>query len=161
MNSIESVAKARTEFLHAKQQLCSAFETTPDERLNWSPSDTSRTPIQIVAHAAAAIENVHGILDGRPFPIKSTAEADAFFRQSEKQFTTRAQVLRLLETNSAAYLRFLDALTPQSLQTTVEMPFGLGATPMTAALDAAANHTKWHAAQIDYIQTIYGDHIWH
>ena len=160
-NEQETIERAKTDFLRAKQLLCDALETTPDDRVNWSPSATSRTPIQLVAHAASALEHIREMLNGHTFAIPTTAEADKFFRESEQQFRTREQVLLLLEENSTAYLQFLDTLTPEALGTSVEMPFGLGKAPMSAALSAAIDHTKWHASQIDYIQTIYGDRVWH
>lgn len=101
------------------------------------------------------------MLNGRPFEASSTAEADTFFREHDRQFTSREQVLGLLEENCAAYERWLDALAPEALAGTVELPFGSGRACLAEALSFAPGHTNWHTAQINYIQTIYGDHIWH
>ena len=162
MNSHQAIIeRARADFLRAKELLCRAFSTTPDERINWSPSATARTPLQQVAHTAWALGSIHEILNGRTFQANSTAEADTSFREWERQFTTREAVLQLLERNSAQYVGWLDALTPEALTATVELPFGSGFAPLTAALAFAPNHTQWHAAQINYMQTIYGDLDWH
>jgi len=157
----ETVERAKADLLQAKEQLSRALSTTPDERINWSPCATARTPVQQVAHAANAIKSIHEMLCGRTFQAKTTAEADKSFREWEQQFTTREPVIQLLEENSAAYVQWLDALAPEDLTGTVEAPFGLGAVPMTAALAFAPGHTNFHAAQIEYIQTIYGDRVWH
>lgn len=156
----ETIERAKTDFARAKNQLLTALSSTPDDRINWSPSATARTPLQQVAHAAWAIASIHEMLNGRTFQASSTAEADKSFRAWEEQFTARESVLELLEANSAAYEQFLEALTPEALNATIELPLGSGRACLAEALTFAPNHTKWHTAQIEYIQTIYGDRIW-
>jgi len=157
----ETIERAKAEFLRVKEMMIQALAATPDDRINWLPAPTARTPIQQVAHAAAAVKNVHEILNSRPFQITNTAEADKSFREWEKQFTTRESVLQMFEENCAEYSAWLDALTPEALNATVELPFGSGFAPVSAALSFAPNHTTWHTAQIHYMQTIYGDLDWH
>ena len=156
----DTIDQAKAAYLQAKTSLCSTFAHTPDERLNWSPSPTARTPIQIVAHAAMAVQNIHQWMSGTPFHHKTTADADAAFRASEQKFHSREQVLGFLDDVSANYLAWLDELTPEHLESKVELPFGLGSTPLENGLDAAPNHTRGHIAQLEYIHTIYGDHDW-
>ncbi|MBI1730437.1 DinB family protein [Candidatus Acetothermia bacterium] len=157
----ETIDQAKANFLQAKESIKHALATTPDDRINWSPSPTARTPIEQVAHSAWAIKSIHDMLDGRPLQTKETAEADRDFREWEKQFRTREQVLSLLDQNGAAYLKWLDALTPERLATQVKAPFGLGSVPMSLALTFVPYQIRVHAHQIDYIQTIYGDRDWH
>jgi hypothetical protein len=160
-NNQETVEQAKAGFLQAKGRVAHALATTPDDRLNWSPSTTSRTPLQVAAHAAGVVKNLHETLNGNTFEGGTTAEADASFREWEKQFTTREQIVNLLEENSAAYLAWLDSLTPERLDADVKLPFNLGSAPLTLAITFQALHLNHHAAQIDYIQTIYGDHDWY
>ena len=156
-----TIEKARADYKQATGRLAQLLAKTPDDRLNWSPSPSARTPIQLAAHSAEAIKNIQGFLEGHPFEITDTAKADDFFRDWEKQFTTREQVVSLLEKTNARYLAFLDALTPDRLDTLVELPFGLGKAPLAIGLTFAPNHTQTHIAQLEYIQTIYGDHDWY
>ena len=157
----ETIEKAKQTFLQEKERLVLGLSTTPDERLNWSPSETARTPIQIVAHAAYVIGSLNRTLDGDTFSIPTTAEADRSFREFERDFTTRDQALELLEQNSAAYVAWLDQLSEARLSDDVNLPFSAAEVLMAEVLDLAAQHTRWHAAQLDYVQTIYGDHEWH
>src|SRR4051794_12092571 len=157
----DAVSKAKSEFVRAKDRLAHLLATTPDDRINWSPSDSCRTPVQVVAHSAGAIKHIHGFLDGRPFDVGDPTAADKMFREYERQFTTREAVSGLLDQNSAAYLAFLDTLTPERLQAMVQLPFGLGTAPVAACLGFPAAHTQGHVAQLEYIQSIYGDHDWH
>ncbi|HEX8551720.1 MAG TPA: DinB family protein [Abditibacteriaceae bacterium] len=161
MNSQETIDHAKAEFLRAEELLLKSLATTPEERINWSPAPTARTPIEQVAHSAQSLESICGFMNGHAFSIETTGEADDFFREYEKQFTTREAVVAVWKKNSAAYLQFLDALTPEALATLIQLPFGMGQAPLKEALAFPPLHTKWHASQIDYIQTIYGDRIWH
>jgi hypothetical protein len=158
MNEIEN---AKQDFLQAKGALMNAFAHTPDDRLNWSPSPTARTPIQLAAHAASGFTMIHKQIAGTPFHIKDPKEADIHFREWERQFSTREQVNQLIEDNSAEYVTWLDSLTPESLEGNWILPFGLGEMPKAMSLGIVPMHTRTHVAQIEYIQTILGDHDWH
>jgi len=161
MTTRETAEAAKANFLRAKGQLCHALANTPDDRLNWSPSPTARTPLHQVVHAAEAIGNIHGMIAGGIFPVTTTAEADAGFRAQERRFTTREEALALLDAKSDAYVAFLDGMTDKQLDGLMTAPFGLGQVPVRIALSFPVEHTVWHVAQLDYIQTVYGDHDWH
>ena len=156
----DTLSQTKAEFLRAKGRLAHALATTPDDKINWAPSPTARTPLQQVAHGAMAIADIQDMLTGKPFPYAGPAEFDRALRSAEKEFTTREQVLSLLEQTSAAYLAWLDTLTPEQFAATLQMPFG-PPVPMAVAMTFPAYHLVGHIAQMDYIQTIYGDHDWH
>lgn len=157
----DPIQSARAEFLQAKGGLLHALSNTPDDRLNWSPSPTARSPLHQVVHAARSIGNIHGFLDGKPFTVPTPAEADRGFREFENGITRREEAISLLESHADAFIAFLDALEPERLGTMVTTPFGMGDVPTETAITFPAMHTRWHHAQIDYIQTIYGDQDWH
>ena len=152
------VEEAKAEYGRAQVRLIKALERTKEDKLNWSPSSTARTPIQIAAHAAMGTSGISGMLKGEPFPFASMADMDAKLREMEKQYTTVDQVKALLETNSNAYLTWLDSLTDEQVASTAQLP--MGAFPMAGAITFAADHIRGHVSQIEYIQTIYGDHDW-
>jgi hypothetical protein len=153
------VSQAKAEFTRAQDRIAKCLANTPDDKLNWSPSATSRTPIELVAHAALSSTGICGMLAGKPFPYSSIEDIDVHSREAEKGFSTREQALGLLEKTSGEYLTWLDTLTPEQVGGTVTLPFG--EVPMAAAITFAADHIRGHAAQIDYLQTIYGDRSWH
>ena len=154
------ISQTKAELLRSKKRMAQALATTPDDKLQWSPSPTARTPLQQVAHGASGIANTQGMLTGMPFPYPSIGEYDKAARTDEQQFTTRDQVLSLLEQSCTDYFTLLDTLTPEQLASTVQLPFGTSF-PMAVCITFAASHLNDHAAQMDYIQTIYGDHDWH
>lgn len=157
MNDI--VTQAKAEFTRAKERMARALATTPDDKINWSPSSTARTPIQLVAHASMATSLLQDMLQAKPFPYGSVAEFDAGTRKMEKEYTTRAHALGILEQTSTEYFTWLDALTPEQLASTVETFFG--PFEMAAAITFAADQMRGHAGQIDYLQTVWGDTDWH
>ena len=157
----DAVSQAKSEFIRAKDRLTNLFAQTPDDKINWSPSASSRTPVQLVAHCAEAIRNINRFLDGHPFEIKDPAKADDHFRELESRYNTREQALGFLNQVSSEYVAWLDVLTPDKLATIIELPFGFGTAPVSDGLAFPWRHTQAHIAQIEYIQTIFGDHDWH
>lgn len=154
-----TVENAKSEFNRAKNKMNHLLATTPDDRINWSPSDSCRTPIHQVAHAALAITGIQDFISGKPFPFASMEDLDAFSRNAEKEYSTREQVLALLEGNSSSYFKWLDSLTDDQLSSVLETK--MGTFPMSFAVTFPAQHIQTHCAQMEYIQTIYGDLNWH
>lgn len=154
------IESTKNDFLSAKDGLLKSLATTPDDRISWSPSPSARSPLHIAVHAAEAMGFLHEMLLGKPFH-GTTEEADRAFREHEKGFTSREEVVALIGTRSQALSDWFDALTEERLSETAPMPFGIGPVPIGMAMTFPALHTRWHTAQIDYVQTIYGDRDWH
>jgi hypothetical protein len=155
----DTISRAKAEYLRAKARLLIALDTTPDEKLTWSPSESARTPVQLVAHAAFAVPLVQSVICGAPWPYASLTEADAAFRAADKAFQNREQVKVYLEETSDNFIAWMDSLSPEQVGSTVQTIFG--SFPMGAAISLAAEHMRGHIAQIEYIQTIWGDYDWH
>lgn len=154
-----TVEEAKAELVRAKGRLTRALETTPDDRINWSPSPTARTPIHQVVHSATSIGGIQGMLAGKPWEFGGPEDMDKATREEEKSYDSREQALAVLEKHSSVYLAWLDTLTPDQVASTLDTPFG--SFPMAAAITFPADHMRGHAAQMEYIQTIYGDRDWH
>jgi hypothetical protein len=146
-------------FQSRASRLAQGLATTPEDRINWSPAPTARTPIEVVAHVATVISTFHQVMMGAPFPDIKMDNFDAILRRQEAPYKTRESVVSLFEKNREAYAEWLGQLAPESLATEVEFPFGK--VPMTAAMDMLNDHIVNHIGQLDYIQTIYGDRVWH
>lgn len=157
----EAAEQARGAFIQAKDGLVHALTTTPDDRVNWSPSDTARSPLRVAGHAAIAVGSMLGNLKGDTFAIPNSTEAERFFRESDARFKSREEVIELLDSNGQAYQSWLDELTEERLDSPMVLPFGMGTIPVSLGITFMALHLQWHTAQINYIQTIYGDHDWH
>lgn len=157
----ELIEKTKNEFLYAKSRMEKLLAETPEERLNWSPAPSARTPLELVGHTAWAVKSIHETLKGNTFAIKTPLEADAIFRKEETEFKTRERVLGLLNQNGNDFISWLDELEPDSFDTMVKLPFDLGHAPLGIAIGFISMHTNHHCAQLEYLQTVYGDRVWH
>lgn len=155
----KTIETSKTGFIAAKERLIRALESTDATHLNWSPSETSRTPLEIATHAAMTISGFHRVMQGGEFKFSSFEEADKFMRSEEKKFVTKDQVLQLLEKDSKIYLDWIDELREEDLGKIVTTPFF--SMTIEQMIILMHEHVSNHAAQIDYVQTIYGDQQWH
>jgi hypothetical protein len=155
----ESTKDAQAEFGRARDRVKRALETTPDDRINWSPAPSARTPIHQVVHSALAIDGMRQWFSGTPFPFANITELDEYSRNEEVKFSSRDEALRLFDKNSDEFTAWLDSLTPEQLQSEVNTPGG--SVPLAYAITFPADHCRSHAAQMEYIQTAYGDRDWH
>ncbi len=154
----QTVEQAKAEFTRAKGRITKGIKATPEDKLNWAPSGAARTPLQLVAHSAMATEGIGGMLQGKGGMPSDLVEMDKNMRAAEKQYTSVDQVLELLESTSSAYFVWLDTLTDEQVNTILDLPFG--PMPLGAAITIPADHMRQHAAQLEYIQTAYGDFEW-
>lgn len=150
---------AKLQLNKEKLRLIQLLAAVPDERLNWSPSETSRTPLELAAHSATSVGGILGLFQGNGIPGGGdTKEMDILFRKIEKEFTSRDQVIAMLEKNCAEYSAWLDTLTEEQLAAPFESPFGIF--PLSGAIWFAPLHLSGHNSQLEYVQTIYGDRDW-
>lgn len=160
MPPLPEIAQTKADFTAARDRLLTSLANTPDDRFSWAPSPTARSIAHQAAHIARTVKNLQVLFGGKPPNSAASAQADQAFREWEQQFTTREEVVEMLEKNCSAYLAWLDTVTPEQLERIIELPFGLGKGHLRDLLDFQISHMQWHTAQIDYIQTIYGDHNW-
>ena len=144
----------------AKDNLVRVLENTPEDKINWSPAETARTPIQVVAHSAFALGHISDLLNGSPFPASTKAEADKCFIEAEKAYTNRGDVLDLLDVNYHKLVNTLHAIKPGDLEKEIDLPFGMPPIQLQYAIGIGSIHTRTHTAQLEYLQTIYGDRNW-
>ncbi len=156
-----TIDDARIFYKDGLQRLEHAFANTPDDRLLWKPAPTARSPIALVVHSAMSTSHIQSWLTGTSFNAKSSAEAEELFHKEEAFYTSRETALQLLEEKSDAFLSWLDALTPSDLKNCGEAPFGLGTVEWSQGIFFPGLHMRDHAAQLEYVQTLYGDTDWH
>ncbi len=156
----EYIQNAITFYTRASGRVEQCLSTTPDERLHWSPSESARSPFAIAAHCGFAVSAMTKTLSGAVPPRDgvSTAHMDEWLREQESRVTTREQVIAALHEANSEHVAWLKSLTPEVVEGTANL--GLGAMPMKLAVHIVAGHLHDHAAQMEYIQTIYGDREW-
>lgn len=154
-------ARAAADFEMARGGMEHALRHVPAERLDWSPSPTARTPLEIAGHAAQAVRNMLGNMKGETFSVPTPDAAEELFREEDKRYRNLETVRDMLQRNGDEYLSWLDTVSEEELERVVPMPFGLPEMRVRDTVVFMAMHMNMHVAQIQYIQTIYGDRDWH
>ncbi len=161
MNELTQKAKVNIE--QAKGRLLRSFQHVPDDKLNWSPSATARTPLQIVAHCGFSSVFLGKWIAGELQLPSSPEELKAVREEAnarEKSVKSREAAIQLVEENTAQLISLLEAIPAAELEMTREHRF-FGTVKVADLLYIPALHLQSHAAQLDYIQTIWGDMEWH
>lgn len=127
--------------------------------MTWTPSPSARNTVELVAHIAWAVGSIHQMYKGNPFQTETMEEADRDFRAWEAG-VSEGKAMALLEDNSAVFLRWLHGVSEADCETIIDTPFRLGSAPLGLALNWMSMHMDFHTAQIQYLQTIYGDREW-
>ena len=74
----------------------------------------------------------------------------------EAALTSRSEVERVFRLGTDEVLAALDSLTPEAIGASLDSGLGWSA-PMTWLMNLPGRHAMSHAAQIDYLQTCWGD----
>jgi uncharacterized protein YndB with AHSA1/START domain len=132
-------------------RLRDTFDHVPDDKLFWTPAGTAKGAVQIVAHTSYANVYFAAILRGDPMPDKPVPEVVADILRQEVNIKTRAEAKELLDRTSQETLDAYDTIDP------------MRATDPRVAfiMTLIGRHIDGHAAQIDYLQTCWGDMVDH
>lgn len=128
----------------------------PDDKLNWKPLDNGRTVLDLLGDAAQTPVMVVELLKApdtfNPYEVFPQLTA-------ERQNWTREQCLEKLHSNTVAAIEAIHATSDEDLEKPTTLPFG--ASGMTLPLGMwvlmAQRTFISRFAQINYIQTLYGD----
>ncbi|MGV3616763.1 MAG: DinB family protein [Fimbriimonas sp.] len=159
-NVVQLIEKTKDEVQAASAQLLKTFEFVPDDKLNWTPSESARSPLGIVAHCGLANGAFATILRGEKLAFEGgPEEMMALSRRMEAKIDTREAAVKLIQESTASVLDALDGTTSEMLDSTPDSPFG--PLPYPFWMSVPPSHMIGHSRQIDYIQTIWGDAVDH
>lgn len=154
-----SIDQAKERLAGCKHRLLTTFSFVPDDKLGYTVSTTTRSPLRIAAHAGLSNYFFAGIIRGTaefgPDAMAAIEEAE----KKELDVTTRQQAIDIIEQSTMEVIAAIESLTDETAVKTVVTP--ILTAPMAFWTDLPARHMDNHAAQIDYIQTIWGDKDWH
>ena len=140
----------------AKNSLQNTFNATPDDKINWKPLDNGRCALDLFGEVAQTCGMVARLVASKG-EEKPTRELLGQMK-AERADWTRADASSALETHFAALLEAIGGLSDEDLAQNVTLQMGGG---MTATLGAwammAYRSMLSRFAQINYIQTLYGD----
>ena len=140
----------RSLFHYGNKSMIKNLAATPDDKLNWKPSASAKSVLQIAAHVAATNDFFIKSFQGSP----PETEFPAIFKWIDghaEGWTTREVVTAELNRSSQELDDFFGKVTPDCFE---------GGNP-PIALWVSAFHAIGHSAQIDYLQTCWGDMAYH
>jgi hypothetical protein len=133
------------------------FSHVPDDKLQWTPTPTSKSAIRIAAHTALYAARFAKMIRDRKLPNPESledwlAERDA----EEKAVTDREEIDRIFRAGTTEVLEALDALSPEDVESSLDSGQGWSV-PMKQLMGLPGFHAVLHTGQIDYLQTCWDD----
>lgn len=148
------IAQCKSRTIAAMEMFLRNLSHVPVERLEWSPSPTAKSSLQIAAHVAGYSGAFASIIRTGEFP----ATVEEFMTPIQlaidgvRSVVEAESVLRLGTTET---LDALDSVTPERIKSSLESP--IGPTPFLFFMTLPSVHLTLHTGQIDYLQTCWGD----
>lgn len=142
-----------------KNELERTFAAVPDDKLSWTPAEGARTALDAFSQAAQSLDMTVGLISSRGQGLENM-DMRAMMGQmaAERAKWTRQDALTHMETGWSKFKAAVEPLTDDDLNTPITMPFGGGTTaPMAFWILTAYRNLVSRFAQINYIQTLYGD----
>lgn len=141
---------------HDKGGLVRTFNAVPDDKLTWKPMDNGRHALDLFSEAAQTAGLTARLLEskGQDQPTR-----EEFGRMREERADwTKPHALEAMEANTQRLMAALDAATEAELAVPVTMQWADGMTmPLAGWTMISYRMFVARFAQINYIQTLYGD----
>lgn len=142
------IAQAKELAAMSMSRLQDTFAHVPDVKLDWTPYDTAKSPLAIAAHCGYCNRYFASVLRGDPPRHENVHDVLAEVHELTKSITTREQAASLLGETTTELGAAFDSVDPSRLATDPRLLF---------FLTLVGRHNDGHAAQIDYLQTCWGD----
>jgi hypothetical protein len=122
------------------------LDQTPDERLNWSPGEAEKTPLQVAGSLARFLIFIAYTLAHRELPREGDYPPPPGTRDAAKA---------AIDSGCAALRRAVEGLEPADL--TAKPPAPWGEDTLEEILWLINGTILYHQGQVNYIQLCYGD----
>lgn len=139
-----------------EQGLTRTFNAVPDDKLYWQPLDQGRCALDAFGEAAQTCAMITQLVQSKG---ETKPSREMFAKMADERATwSKTDALDAMNTNSAALYTAIGALSDEDLAMPITMPMGGGMTmPLGAWIMMAYRTFISRFAQINYIQTLYGD----
>ena len=141
---------------NGKDGLVGTFSAVPDDKLGWKPLDNGRAALDLFGEAAQTTKMIAEMAASRG---ESKPSREIFGQMKTERATwTKQNALDAMETNFAALSAAIDSLSDEELAQPVTLAMGGGMTlPLAGWIMMSYRTYISRFAQINYIQTLYGD----
>ena len=142
------------------EDLAKTSRAVPEDKLQWRPMDNGRTVLDLLGEAAQAAGLGAGLARSRG-ESKITAEMFQNWK-TERANWTREIALEKLESGTRELLAAMEELSDEDLDRDITMQMHQSMTfPLAVWLMLPYRSFVSRMAQINYIQTLYGDFEFH
>ncbi len=139
-----------------RAQLLGTFNAVPDDKLSWKPLDLGRSALNAFSDAAMTAGFAAKIIETRG-ELEISPETFGQMR-ADSALWSREDALSALETNHATLLSAIENCPDAEFSTPITLSLGGGMTLPLAGWAMMSYRTYISRfAQINYIQTLYGD----
>ena len=155
MSALSLTSYLQESTMRAQRLLTNDLKALPAEKHTACPGGEGRTPINIVAECAAVNGFIAEYLTTGKMERPPREQREAFLNS----FDTAEKVLTFLEEQTQRLVEALGNLDVNTLGDMVDGP--MGPTPRLALAQLPATHMMYHDGQLNYIQTLRGDDLFH
>jgi len=135
----------------ARKRMLWALEHVPEDKLGWSPAPTAKSTLGILSHLIASNAFFTSALGAGAVNEPPAQDAGTL--------TDRQDAIDRLNAGTDALIEAIKGLPEDRINATVPTPFG--DTSVQFILRIAGIHTFGHAAQVEYLQSCWGDTDFH
>ncbi len=142
-----------------KNELERTFAAVPDDKLTWKPAEGARTALDAFGQGAQGLQMTVGLIQSRGEGMANMDMRAMMSQMAQERATwSRQDAMTHMETGWSQFKAAVEPLTDEELGAPITMPFGGGTTaPMAFWIMTAYRNLVSRFAQINYIQTLYGD----
>ena len=152
MEDFIAICKERT--TEALDRFLHDLSFVPAEKLTWRPTPTAKSALEIAAHCAGYSGRFADIINAGKFAW-SIEEFMAPIQAAVESISNLEEAEAMLRKGIADSIEALDTVKPEQVGSTIASPQGQA--PFIFFLTLPAMHLEKHGAQIDYLQTCWGD----
>jgi len=152
MEDFIAICKERT--TQAMDRFSLDLSFVPADKLTWSPTPTAKSALEIAAHCAGYSGSFASIIRAGQFAW-SVEEFRSTVQSAIDSITTLEEAETMLRKGIADTIAALDTVKPEQVGSIIASP--QGQTPFNFFLTLPAMHLETHGAQLDYLQTCWGD----
>lgn len=151
------VASCKESAMSGMEMFLRNFSYVPDDKLNWTPAPTAKSPIRIAAHTALYASRFARMMREQKLPVVGDLEEWLAERDAEEiAITSRTEMEAVFRRGTDDVIVALDSLTAEAIASSLDSGMGWSM-PMTQLMKLPGWHATLHTGQIDYLQTCWGD----
>lgn len=141
---------------NGRDGLLRTTQAVPDDKLNWKPLDNGRTVLDLLGDAAQTPLFVLQMIEQKE---KFQLNRELFQQAAQARANwTREETVEHLNRNTEQMIAAIRALPDEELNQPIHLPMGGGMTmPLAGWIMMSYRSFTSRFAQINYIQTLYGD----